>query len=427
MTGFKLSSCHSIQWLVRRETRPAAQPWAESLARLKDRLRIDRPVRLLGSIRLQVPVVVGWLRPVILLPVTALTGLPSDQLEAILAHELAHIRRYDYLVNLVQSVVETLLFYHPAAWWISGRVRAEREHCCDDWAVEVCGDRLTYARALAAIEEQRTAGWLLAPSARDGSLLDRVRRLLGVAPAQERPASGLAGTLALAAVALLGFLFFLTPAANLAQAGVEDRADAITGIVVTPDGKPVAGADVWLVTHSSMEDKAIILGSTQTDVDGRFRLVPIEERLKLPDLGWRSIYAHKPGSRPAALDQSDTPSDLGFPTEVPIRLTLAAPASTTFGVVESSGKPVVGARFAVGTLTEVRTQLPDELVARMAARTGPDGRVALRGVPLDQIREVRVSAGSLGHQSFYAHDGFKSGEVLQVSKCGPCGWPRDCR
>jgi beta-lactamase regulating signal transducer with metallopeptidase domain len=108
------------------------------LARLKGRLEIGRSVRLLESARLQVRLVVGWLRPLILLPVTALTGLPSDQLEAILAHELAHIRRYDYLANLVQSVVETLLFYHPAAWWISGRIRAEREHCCDDWAVELC-------------------------------------------------------------------------------------------------------------------------------------------------------------------------------------------------------------------------------------------------------------------------------------------------
>ena len=79
--------------------------------------------------------VVGWLRPVILLPASALTGLAPSQLEAVIAHELAHIRRHDYLVNLFQTTVETLLFYHPASWWISRQIRAEREHCCDDVAV----------------------------------------------------------------------------------------------------------------------------------------------------------------------------------------------------------------------------------------------------------------------------------------------------
>ena len=166
-------------------------------------------VQLLESTRVAVPMAVGWLRPAILLPVTALTGLPSDQLEAILAHELAHTRRYDYLVNLIQSAVETLLFYHPAVWWVSGRIRVEREHCCDDQAVAACGDRVLYARALAALEEQRGSGWRLAPSARDGSLLARVRRLLGVSAPVERSAGGLAGTLAMAVVVLLGIVLFL--------------------------------------------------------------------------------------------------------------------------------------------------------------------------------------------------------------------------
>ena len=179
-----------IQWLVRHETKPVSESWAEPLGRLKKRLKLARAVRLLESARVQVPLAIGWIQPVILLPVTALSGLPADQLEAILAHELAHIRRYDYLFNLAQSVVETLVFYHPAVWWISRRIRAERENCCDDWAIELCGDRLVYARALASLEERKAvpAGcsrW----SARDGSLVARVQRVLGVAP----PAESLAG------------------------------------------------------------------------------------------------------------------------------------------------------------------------------------------------------------------------------------------
>jgi beta-lactamase regulating signal transducer with metallopeptidase domain len=406
-----------IQLLVRRGSRPVEERWLAALQRLQSRLRISRSVRMLEAARLQVPLAVGWLRPVILLPVTALTALSSEQLEAILAHELAHIRRFDYLVNLCQSVVETLLFYHPAAWWISDRIRAEREHCCDDCAIDVCGDRLVYARALAALEEQRGSGWLLAPSAQDGSLLFRIRRLLGATSAVEKPAGGLAGTVVLATVLLLAVAFVLAPGANQVGAAVEPH-DAVIGSVVTADAKPVTAADVWLVAFSLQDRKVVTLGEARTDSDGHFRLVPIEERLNLPDLGRWSIYAHKAGMRPAALDPADT-SKLGVATGVPIRLTLRAPVSTTFGVVDATGKPLIGARVAVAGLNDVRTGLPDELVNRMASETGPDGRVTLRGVALDQIRELRVSAGSVGDQRFYVHNGFKADEVLHLRNAIP--------
>ena len=132
---------------------------------------------VLESARVTVPTLVGWLRPVVLVPAAALSGLTTYQLQAVLAHELAHIRRHDYLVNLLQSVVETLLFYHPAVWWVSSEVRAEREHCCDDLAVEVCGDRLVYVSALAELTSIERRAFALA--ATDGSLVSRVRRILG--------------------------------------------------------------------------------------------------------------------------------------------------------------------------------------------------------------------------------------------------------
>ena len=156
----------------------------EAVARLAARLRISRPVRVLGSAVVQVPAVIGWLRPVILLPASALTGLTPLQLDALLAHELAHVRRYDYVVNLLQSVVETLLFYHPAAWWVSQQVREEREHCCDDLAVAVCGDAHFYATALVGMERLRGAppAFALAATGPGGALMGRIRRL--VAPVQ---------------------------------------------------------------------------------------------------------------------------------------------------------------------------------------------------------------------------------------------------
>lgn len=182
--------------LTRREARPVSIPWQMKALSLAVKLCVTRPVRLIESALVQVPTAIGWLRPVILLPASALTGLTPNQLEAILAHELAHIRRHDYLINLLQRIIETLLFYHPAVWWVSRQVRIEREHCCDDLAVAVCGDALVYARALAEMEGLRAAPQL-AVAASGGLLIARIRRLLGVAESD-----GGSGTLPACAVVL---------------------------------------------------------------------------------------------------------------------------------------------------------------------------------------------------------------------------------
>ena len=160
---------------------PLSGPSLTTARRLLRRLQVRREVRFLTSTLAQVPMVVGSLRPALLVPVAALHGLPPAQLEAILAHELAHIRRRDALVNWLQVVVETLLFYHPAVWWLSDQVRELREHCCDDLAAEACGDVLVVARALTELEALRPAPGVpqLALGATGGSLARRVRRLLG--------------------------------------------------------------------------------------------------------------------------------------------------------------------------------------------------------------------------------------------------------
>lgn len=170
---------------------------SDCVRRLIDRMRIGRPVQILQSSLAELPIVVGWLRPVVLLPTSLLTGLSPKQLEAILAHELAHVRRYDYLFNLLQTAVETLLFYHPAVWWLSRRIRIEREHCCDDIAVAVYGNKVDYAEALAAVEQRRSAPALAmaARSNRASTALVRVRRILGVADGERVGVSGALSTL----------------------------------------------------------------------------------------------------------------------------------------------------------------------------------------------------------------------------------------
>ena len=187
------------QRLKRRRASDAIQQWQEKLSSLRARLRVSRPVRLCESVLVEVPTVIGWLRPVILVPASAITGLSAEQLEALLAHELAHIKRYDYLINLIQTAVETLLFYHPAVWWLSAQIRQEREHCCDDLAVATCGDVLTYARALAELEQLRSVAPQLAVAANGGALINRIQRLVGSpARASHRFESWLAGVIALA-------------------------------------------------------------------------------------------------------------------------------------------------------------------------------------------------------------------------------------
>jgi len=146
---------------------------------LQDRLGISRAIQYCECKWLQAPAVIGWFRPVVFLPATALTGLSEEQLSAVIAHELAHIQRFDAFVNVFQVCVETLLFYHPAVWWLNKRIRTEREHCCDETAVAVCGNPVEYARALTLMEEWRSAP-VFAMAANRGPLTERILRVLGL-------------------------------------------------------------------------------------------------------------------------------------------------------------------------------------------------------------------------------------------------------
>jgi len=169
-----------VEHVRRREVKDVTKELGERCLALQRRLGIDRAIRYCECMRLDAPAVIGWFRPVVLLPVMALTGLSEGQLEIVIAHELAHIRRFDCFVNLFQIAAETLLFYHPAIWWVNRKIRAERENCCDDLAVSTCGNAVEYARALATMEEWRATP-MFAMGANRGSLTARVGRLLGVA------------------------------------------------------------------------------------------------------------------------------------------------------------------------------------------------------------------------------------------------------
>ncbi len=178
MTTRLLLEWRAVRRLTRLDVEPLTAEWRARVARLRERLNVHRAVVVLRSTRVAVPLVVGWLRPVILVPVSAFTGLTPWQLELILMHELAHVRRHDYIVNLVQVVVETLLFYHPVVRWVSRVVREERELCCDDLVVARSNDPLSYARALAELAGAQSMGLQTSVGSDGGKLVARIKRLV---------------------------------------------------------------------------------------------------------------------------------------------------------------------------------------------------------------------------------------------------------
>ncbi len=166
---------------------PASAEWQSRVAELAERLKLRRAPLLVESGLANAPMLVGFLKPIILVPMGFLSGLQTAHIEAIIAHELAHARYQDYLMSILQAVIETVMFYHPAVWWMSSQVRQEREHAADDLAADLCGDSRALAHALAILEERSLASdeahfATAGVGANDGHLLTRVKRLLGKQP-----------------------------------------------------------------------------------------------------------------------------------------------------------------------------------------------------------------------------------------------------
>jgi beta-lactamase regulating signal transducer with metallopeptidase domain len=249
---------HGGGWVAAQRLRVVGvSPPGEELLRivrqLSVRLSLRRPASVALSALAQTPMAIGWLRPMVLLPAAILTGLTPAQLEGILAHELAHIRRRDYLVNLFQVLAETLLFYHPAVWWISRRVRLEREQCCDEIAVRACGDRCLYAESLAAVEEIRfsmtRAFALSAAGAGRGQMLARVKHILGLDEGPARPATARAFAGGVLVVLLLTAVTVGLLRAATAPATATAPQPTTRGVATAPAGSP--RPTVLLVTRGN--------------------------------------------------------------------------------------------------------------------------------------------------------------------------------
>lgn len=169
-----------IQRMRWQQVSPLPAGWERSLRHLAHRVGLRRPITFLQSQKVRVPTVIGILKPVVLVPAMILSGWPAEQLETIMVHELAHIRRHDFLINILQSVMEAVFFYHPIVWIISDNIRQEREHCCDDHTIKFCGKVSVYARALANLGALQidTARPALAITGNKKSIKYRVERLI---------------------------------------------------------------------------------------------------------------------------------------------------------------------------------------------------------------------------------------------------------
>ena len=221
-----------LRWvsrLTRTGVTQAGPTWMRRVHLRAQALGIRRRVRMLISTKVNTAMTVGWLRPVILIPASALTGMPVHHLETIIIHELAHVARHDYLLNLLQSVLEIAFFYHPAMRWVAQQIRAEREHCCDDIATAYSGDALNYIRALTELETIRCSArqsWRLSMSATQGNLMSRVQRIIDPT-ASPGVASWLAPLLICTGLAIgVATIACDTEDADYAQADIE-RSNAI--------------------------------------------------------------------------------------------------------------------------------------------------------------------------------------------------------
>lgn len=170
---------YAVERLKRSKVSRIGSEWEQKVNALAQEMGIKRAIGLLESAIIKVPVAIGYLKPLILIPVGMVNALGPQEVEAILLHELAHIRRRDYLVNLLQSFAETIFFFNPAVLWLSSLIRAEREHCCDDVAVSHTKNKIRYISALVHFEEYSLSapGYALAFTGKNGGMLQRLERI----------------------------------------------------------------------------------------------------------------------------------------------------------------------------------------------------------------------------------------------------------
>ncbi|MEZ6115120.1 MAG: M56 family metallopeptidase [Pirellulaceae bacterium] len=300
-----------MQWLaLRRLIRDAtlpSLPIQQAVANVRRRLGVHQKVLIRICDQLAVPAVVGCLRPTLLLPASLCSNLTPLEFDAILAHELAHIRRFDWLLNLLQLAVETLFFFHPAVWWLSRRIREERENACDDIGIHIVGDRLAYANALT-----RLATWSvqhhLSLSANGGDFTARIHRIVGRRQNMKLATIPWSSFLCLALICTYVACnrATSTPVSNASsqkqspatRSTSDKHYETIAGRVVDANKKPLANADIYL-QQTAWNETPKRLAQTRTDPSGHFEFQDVQHPNHADSITSRifpiEIVVRKPG------------------------------------------------------------------------------------------------------------------------------------
>ena len=263
-----------VRKLRKDQTNVVPEQWVQVMEQLRERFHIRRTVQLLESGLVRSPMVIGYFKPVVLFPLGALAGMSPTQVEVILAHEMAHIARRDYLFNILQSVLEILFFYHPATWWISSRIRVDREHCCDDMAVSLHRDTVTYARALVELEElaQPSSGLALGFGGQRNSLFHRVARLLGQDERKRPYKEGLVAVMAL----VFSLLIWSFQPQELPEEADEPESEELLSEPEVFEGEaPEDRMDenYWVAADTSKRSKSVITIEVKDDKGENLELV----------------------------------------------------------------------------------------------------------------------------------------------------------
>ena len=363
----------SIERLKRHAIVVTEDRWQETVSRLGVRFGVVPPIKLLISSSVDSPATVGFLKSIVILPASALTSLAPEFIEALIAHEIAHIRRYDYLVNIVQSFIETALFYHPALWWISHVVRTERENCCDDMAIQVIGDRACYARALVGMEELRFMPQLVMAANRQ-SLPHRIRRIL-MKPQQRIVPTPLWATLTLASCLLVSLGF--SQAFHLPNKKMKsEHLVPIHGRVLTKSGKPASGVTVYSEIHS-FESGSQRQERTISDSKGNFTLA-------ISPKGYYNVVAFQKGhGYGQQIYNSGANPILQFGPVQPMKVR----------VLDAKGEPVAHTKVGVSSIANGAegTQIPRELFEATSKATDPNGFVTLDDLPVGKYIALNLN------------------------------------
>lgn len=413
---------------LRRRCRVIMDPRILAMAEeLRARLHLPRQVRLMFSDEIGVPCVMGIIWPVVLLPAALLTGIPPEQLRAILAHEMAHIRRWDYLVNLGQMVIEAFLFFNPFVWWISRQMRLEREACCDHVAAAECQSSARYIEALLSVlERSRSAPEAAMAASGDdtGGALDRARRLLvpGYLPALRLRWFSMALVLLIAGVAMFGLWAgsravaqSVTPPARK-QVGPPFNRDSVPwtetwtmsgrGTVSTADGRPIDLKSVKVTAYSILPSAPN--SSMASAANATFQQVPNngEFFVQFPRPVSVSIAATMDGYAPTFVGpfrtitgrwnrdgaQGAYPATFidasGFPMPR-VHITLFRGLSAAIQAVNEAGQPIPDATIKGQYPGPPPLDFPE-------TKTGSDGRVLLQHIA---AAPLNLSISAIGYQA----------------------------